>query len=125
MSHHGDLPILRQSTLTPPAPYALDLTAIALARFPRRLNRWDGTVYRRLFVAEGVFVAVAVRQEGAPADPRLLLTFTGPAQVPPFTLDRLTGYVVRMLGAADDITPFLTVAARDPVVGPLTAALPG
>jgi DNA-3-methyladenine glycosylase II len=119
------LPILRHATLTPPAPYALDLTATALARFPRLLNRWDGTTYRRLFVRNGTFVAVAVRQEGPVTDPRLLLTFTGPAHVSSSLLDRLTGYVVRMLGAAAEIALFLTVAARDPVIGPLTRALPG
>jgi len=119
------LPILRHATLTPVAPYALDLTAVALARFPRLLNRWDGTTYHRLFVVEGAFVAVAVRQDGPATDPRLLLTFTGPTHVSPAVLDRLTGYVVRMLGAADAIAPFLAVAARDPVIGPLTRAMPG
>jgi DNA-3-methyladenine glycosylase II len=120
-----ELPVLRHATLTPPAPYALDLTAIALARFPRRLNRWDGTTYRRLFVIEGAFVAVAVRQEGPPSDPRLLLTFSGPAHVASSLLNHLTGYVARMLGATAEIAPFLAVAARDPVIGPLTRALPG
>ncbi len=119
------LPILRHATLIPPAPYALDLTATALARFPRLLNRWDGTTYRRLFVAGSAFVAVAVRQDGPADDPRLLLTLTGPARVPPAALDHLTGYVVRMLGAGEEVAPFLAVAARDPVIGPLTDALPG
>ncbi len=121
----GALPILRQATLRPPAPYALDLTAVALARFPRLLNRWDGVTYRRLFVVDSAFVALAVQQQGPTTDPLLLLTFTGPQQVAPVILDRLTGYVVRMLGAADEIAPFLTVAAHDPVIGPLTRALPG
>ncbi|MHB8646268.1 MAG: DNA-3-methyladenine glycosylase family protein [Thermomicrobiales bacterium] len=117
--------ILRQMTLMPPAPYALDLTATALARFPRLLNRWDGTTYRRLFAMNGAFVAVAVRQAGAADDSRLLLTFTGPTHVAPILLDHLLGYVARMLGATEQIAPFLTIAARDPVIGPLTRALPG
>lgn len=120
-----DLPILRHATLTPPAPYALDLTAIALARFPRLLNRWDGTTYRRLFAVEGAFVAVAVRQEGTPTNPCLRLTFSGPAHVPSPLLDHLTGYVARMLGTREEIAPFLAVAAHDSVIGPLTRALPG
>jgi 3-methyladenine DNA glycosylase/8-oxoguanine DNA glycosylase len=120
-----DMPILRRTTLTPPAPYALDLTATALARFPRLVNRWDGTIYRRLFMADGDFVEVAVRQEGPATDPRLLLTFTGPMRVSPATLDRLTGDMVRMLGAAEAIAPFLAAAACDPVIGPLTRSLPG
>ncbi len=120
-----ELPLLRHVTLMPPAPYALDLTAIALARFPRRLNRWDGTTYRRLFVIGGAFVAVAVRQEGPPTDPHLRFTFSGPAHIPSPLLDHLTGYVARMLGVTAEIAPFLAVAARDPVIGPLTRALPG
>ena len=125
LSSRGALPILRRATLTPPAPYALDVTAVALARFPRLLNRWDGMTYHRLFVVEHTFVAVAVRQDGPTTDPRLLLTFTGPGQIAPAVLDRLTGYVSRMLGAGDEIAPFLAVAAHDPVIGPLTHALPG
>lgn len=120
-----DMPILRRTTLIPPAPYALDLTATALARFPRLVNRWDGTTYRRLFVADGAFVQIAVRQEGVATDPHLLLTCAAPTQIPSATLDRLTGAVMRMLGAAEAIAPFLAVAAADPVIGPLTRALPG
>lgn len=119
------LPVLRQVTVTPPAPYALDLTMTALARFPRLLNRWDGTTYRRLFVHDGAFVAVSVRQQGMVADPRLHIVFTGPSHVPAALLDDLQGYVVRMIGADTAITPFPAVAASDPVIGPLAGALPG
>ncbi len=119
------LPVLRRAVLNPPAPYALDLTMTALARYPRLLNRWDGTTYRRLFILEGTFVAVMIRQEGSVREPRLALTFTGPAHVAPRLLDQLTGYVGTMLGATDEIAPFLVVAARDPVIGPLADALPG
>ncbi len=117
--------MLRQVIVTPPAPYALDLTMTALARFPRLVNRWDGTTYRRLFVRDGTFVEVAVREEGSVAAPRLLFTFAGPAQAPASLLDDLQGYVARMIGADDRIAPFLAVAARDPVIGPLAEALPG
>jgi DNA-3-methyladenine glycosylase II len=119
------LPVLRETTVTPPAPYALDLTMTALARFPRLLNRWDGTTYRRLFVRDGAFVAVAVRQEGPVSDSRLRFAFTGPSRVPAPVLDDLQGYVVRMIGADTAIAPFLAVAARDPVIGPLADVLPG
>lgn len=119
------LPLLRQTTLTPPAPYALDLTATALARFPRLLNRWDGTTYRRLFHRNGAFVAVSVRQEGGADDPRLQIECRGPVHIPATVLDDLIARVTQMLGAADDIGVFLMVAARDPVIGPLTRALPG
>lgn len=117
--------MLRQTMLTPPAPYALDPTTTALARFPRLVNRWDGATYRRLFAREGAFVEVAVRQEGPATDPRLLFTYSGPAHISASLLDELQGYVGRMIGAAEEIAPFLAVAARDPVIGPLAAALPG
>jgi DNA-3-methyladenine glycosylase II len=119
------LPILRETTVTPPAPYALDLTLTALARFPRLLNRWDGTTYRRLFARDGAFVTVAVRQDGPVIAPRLRFSFAGPSHVPLSLLDDLQGYVARMIGADAAIAPFLTVAARDPVIGPLADALPG
>ena len=119
------LPILRETTVTPPVPYALDLTMTALARFPRLLNRWDGTTYRRLFVRDGAFVTVAVQQEGPITDPCLRFVFAGPSQVPSSLLDDLQGYVVRMIGADVAVAPFLAVAAHDPVIGPLTDALPG
>jgi DNA-3-methyladenine glycosylase II len=111
--------------VVPHAPYALELTMAALARFPRRVNRWDGRTYRRLFVRGGTFVEVSACQEGPVTDPRLLLTFAGPTHVAPSLLDQLQGYVTRMLGATEEIAPFLAVAAQDAVIGPLTAALPG
>ena len=125
LSQWDTLPVLRRATLIPPAPYALDLTATALARFPRLLNRWDGATYRRLFALDSAFVEVAVRQDGPPTEPRLQLAFIGPAQVAPALLDRLTGYVTHMLGATEEIASFLAVAAGDPVIGALTRALPG
>ena len=66
-----------------------------------------------------------MRQEGTTSDPRLALTFHSPAHVAPSTLDELTGYVAHMLAATDDIAPFLAVATRDPVIGPLVRAAPG
>jgi DNA-3-methyladenine glycosylase II len=97
----------------------------ALARFPRLVNRWDGETYRRLFAEDGELIEVAVRQDGSVDNPRLTLTFSGPAQVPPSLIDRLMGYVCHMLGADEEIAPFLAAAAWDPVIGPVTAALPG
>ncbi len=119
------LPLLRRVTLAPPAPYSLDLTCTALARFPRLVNRWDGTIYRRLFAVDGAFVAVSVRQTGTVDKPCIEIAFRGPAHVPDATVDRLAGYVERMFGLRQDLVPFLRRAARDAVIGPLTRALPG
>ena len=125
MSNDEPLPLLRRVTLAPPAPFSLDLTCTALARFPRLVNRWDGATYRRLFAMDGTFVAVIVRQTGSVDEPRIEISFRGPAHVPDATHDRLLGYVERMFGLADDLAPFLCHAERDAVIGPLTRALPG
>jgi DNA-3-methyladenine glycosylase II len=125
MSNDEPLPLLRRVTLAPPAPYSLDLTCTALARFPRLVNRWDGATYRRLFALGGVFVAVSVRQTGTVDAPCVAVTFRGPAHVPAATLDMLLGYVEQMFGLTDDLAPFLRHAARDAVIGPLARALPG
>src|SRR5262245_39538453 len=119
MSNDEPMPLLRRVTLAPPAPYRLDLTCTALARFPRLVNRWDGVTYRRLFAMEGTFVAVSVHQTGTVDEPRLALTFRSPTHVPNTTLDKLMGYVERMFGLTDDLAPFLRHAERDAVIGPL------
>jgi DNA-3-methyladenine glycosylase II len=111
--------------LVPPAPYSLDLTCTALARFPRLVNRWDGMTYRRLFAVDDAFVTVTVRHTGTVDAPCIDVAFRGPAHVSDTTLDRLLGYVERMFGLTDDLAPFLRHAARDAVIGPLARALPG
>lgn len=109
----------------PPAPYDLALTCTALARYPRRVNRWDGETYRRLFVIDGAFVAATLRQDGPPESPALTLTLSGPTHVPDATLDRAQASVMQMFGLAEAIAPFITRARDDAVIGPLVAALPG
>ncbi len=119
------LPVLRRVVIAPPAPYDLALTCTALARYPRRVNRWDGTAYRRLFVIDGAFVAATLRQDTSPDNPMLTLTLSGPAHVPDATLDRAQGSLTQMFGLAEEIAPFLARARDDAVIGPLVAALPG
>lgn len=58
--------------LRPVAPFRLDLTVWALRRRKDNIiDRWDGSVYRRLFVLEGQAVDVAVVQSGSPDKPEL------------------------------------------------------
>jgi DNA-3-methyladenine glycosylase II len=125
MSIDESLPLLRRVTFAPPAPYSLAHTCTALARFPRLVNRWDGSVYRRLFAVDGAFVAIRVWQTGGVDEPCIEVTFRGPMHLSDATLEQVTGYVRRMFGLTDAIAPFLRRAERDAVIGPLTRALPG
>lgn len=122
------LPLLRRVVLAPPPPYDLAPTLTALARYPRRVNRWDGTALRRLFHFPehgGAFVAASVRQEGDPWDARLCVELRGPAHAPDAALDAAQATLAHMLGAAEDLAPFLARAETDPALAPLVRALPG
>lgn len=128
MHVHTSLPLMRRVTLTPPSPYDLALTLTALARYPRRVNRWDGTVYRRLFHLPehgGAFVDVAVWQDGASDDPRLCIEMRAPATVSPAALDATQATLTHMLGAAEDIGSFRARAINHPSLGLLVRGLPG
>ena len=123
------LPLLRRVMLTPPPPYDLALTLTALARYPRRVNRWDGTTLRRLFHFPeeygGAFVSASVWQEGDPENARLHLALRGPTLAPAAALDAAQATLTHMLGAAEDLAPFLARAERDAALGPLVRGLPG
>ncbi len=58
--------------LRPVAPFRLDLTVWALRRRRDNLvDRWDGSIYRRLFVLDAKAVDVVVVQSGSPDKPEL------------------------------------------------------
>ncbi len=119
------LPVVRRAVISPPPPYSLARTATALARFPRLLNRWDGTTYRRLFRLHDAFVAVAVQQMGSDVAPILALTMRSPAAVPAATLDTVQQIVSQMLGTTEDIRPFMARAEQDDLLAPIVRRLPG
>ncbi len=100
--------------LRPVPPFRLDLTVWALRRRARNaIDRWDGTTYRRIVALGSKPTEVAVRQEGGPAAPRLIITVT-----PTFRtkLDRqhLRRTIVRLLGVSIDLAPWYRTAERDP-----------
>jgi hypothetical protein len=75
----------RQASLTfvlrPVPPFRLNLTVWALRRRPRnRIDRWDGTTYRRVIVMGGRPTELAVRQAASFAAPRLIVMATPPLQ---------------------------------------------
>jgi len=64
-----------QFSVRPVPPFRLDLTVWALRRRARNLvDRWDGSAFRRVVVMNGRPTELVVRQSGAPAAPRLVVT---------------------------------------------------
>ena len=101
-------------TLRPVPPFRLDFTVWALRRRGRNaIDRWDGTTYRRIVVLGSRPTELAVRQEGRPAAPRLIVTVT-----PPFRtkLDRehLRSTIDRLLGVSVDLARWYRTAELDP-----------
>ena len=112
-------------TLEPAPPFRLDLTAWALRRRPDNVvDRLDAGVYRRVIVADGTPVALAVRQVGGADEPVLAVEAAGP--LPEAALaDAARAALVRILGLAFDMSAFHEFAAADPYLGPLAARLRG
>ena len=46
------------------------------------IDRWDGATYRRVLVVKGRPTELAVRQEGPPTRPRLIVTATPSLRTP-------------------------------------------
>jgi DNA-3-methyladenine glycosylase II len=111
-------------TIAPAPPYRLDLTVWALRRRPHNLiDRWDGRAYRRVLVAEGVPVEVAVVQTGPPDQPILEVGSTSPGAA-----DRAPAIgagLERLLGLSVDLTGFYACAEGDPWLEPLAARFRG
>lgn len=98
----------------PVAPFRLDLTAWALRRrADNTVDRWDGSVYRRVLALEDGPIEVSVWQEGPPEMPELQIAATGydtELQVKP----SIEAALQRLLGAQIDLTEFYRFAGSDP-----------
>ena len=108
-SNHGQLTF----SIAPVAPFRLDYTAWALRRRNQnRIDRWDGTTYRRVVPFDDVPIEVAVQQSGACDAPRLQVTLTGPGLRPEFKKEA-RGLLEKMLGLRVDLAPFYRMAGHD------------
>ena len=68
----------RSFSIKPIPPFRLDLTAWALRRRPENaIDRWDGSIYRRVLMVDGQAIEVAVRQSGGPEAPLLEVDVNG------------------------------------------------
>jgi DNA-3-methyladenine glycosylase II len=101
-------------TLEPTPPFRLDLTVWTLRRRPHnRLDRWDGSTYRRVLLVGEHPVELAVSQSAPPDAPRLEVRAAGPG-LAPAGQEALTATLTRMLGLNIDLTDFYRLAAQDP-----------
>jgi len=111
--------------LEPRAPFRLDLTTWALRRRPHNaIDRWDASRYRRVVSVDGGPVALSVTQEGAPGAPRLAVVLAG-RPIDPRTEQLARSALDRLLGPSVDLSAFATMAAQDPLLGPLAARMRG
>jgi DNA-3-methyladenine glycosylase II len=102
--------------LTAAPPFRLDFTVWALRRRPHNIvDRWDGEDYRRALVLGEEVVEVAVRQEGPPEQPGLLVRASAPASRLGLKEARtaITSALERLLGLRIRLDDFYALAERD------------
>ena len=106
--------------LTPAPPFRLDLTVWTLRRRPDNVvDRWDGTTYRRVLVAEdGEPFEVAVVQSGVPDAPHLQVCISGTKQDDETKCLAVTA-LERSLGVGLEVDGFYRMAERDDKLHPL------
>lgn len=108
--------------MRPRPPFRLDFTVWALRRRGRNLiDCWDGSLYRRVLVLDGVPVPVSLGQIGSSERPSLLVN----ANAPPNLHSGLTKSLTRMLGLHVDLNPFYAMAMRDRRLAPLVEQFRG
>ena len=111
--------------IEPSGPFRLDLTAWALRRNARNsIDRWSTATYGRVLSLAGGPVALAVTQLAGPGAPRLSVVLSG-RQIDPPTEQLVRGTLDRLVGLSVDLSRFASMAAPDPLLGPLAVRLRG
>ncbi len=111
--------------LKPIPPFRLDLTAWALRR--RRENivdRWDGSVYRRVVVIGDRPLEVGIIQNGSPEAPALEVTVRGSISSA-VSEGALSAALERMLGLNLNLQEFYSFAGRHRRLAPLAERFRG
>lgn len=112
-------------TMTPLAPYRLDLTVWVLRRRPDYVvDRWAGETYRRVLPVGDRPVLVSVRQTGEVEAPCLVVSAVGEG-LTEAAIPTLRGTLEAMLGTQVDLSPFSELAATDPALHALAQRLRG
>lgn len=111
--------------LHPVPPFRLDLTAWALRRRPHNIvDRWDGTIYRRVLVVGDEPLEASVTEEGTTDHPRLRVSLRG-RRIREEDRPAAAGLLRRMLGLRIDLSPFYRIAAMDKCLAPLAERFRG
>lgn len=115
----------RSFSITPVPPFRLDLTVWALRRRPENaIDRWDGSIYRRVLIVDRLAIEVAVQQSGGPESPQLDVAVTGPR----LTIrqeESARALLERMLGVHEDLKPFYKLASHHRRLQPLVEEFRG
>ena len=115
----------RSFSITPVAPFRLDLTVWALRRRPENaVDRWDGSTYRRVLMIDRQVVEVAVHQSGGLEAPQLEVDLLG-SHLTVRHEQSARALLERMLGARKDLKPFYKLATCDPRLQPLVEEFRG
>jgi DNA-3-methyladenine glycosylase II len=115
----------RRITIEPPRPYSLALTGARYARFPDRVDRFDGAAYRRLLEAGRGTVLVTVEQTGAQPQAKLRVTLEGSGASSANAEAAARRLVQGALGAGTDVRLFYRAARMDPLLAPLVRRFRG
>lgn len=106
-------------SLTPVAPFRLDLTATALKRRPsNQIDAWDGESYSRVLAQNGRSVLIEVRQTGTSDAPHVSVTATV-EKGPPINKSDLKAALGKLLGLQLDLSAFYRFARSDSQLAPL------
>ena len=112
-------------SIEPVAPFRLDLTAWVLRRRAENIiDRWDGSTYRRVLIAQEHPVEVEIIQTGPPDMPLLQITTTG-IKLSSDTKPLVTSVLTRMLGINADLSEFYRFAERQPKLDALARQFRG
>jgi DNA-3-methyladenine glycosylase II len=115
----------RSFSIKPIPPFRLDLTAWALRRRPENaIDRWDGSIYRRVLMVDGQAIEVAVHQSGGPEAPQLEVDVTGPGLAVRHE-ESARALLERILGVHKDLRPFYKLASHDRRLQPLVEEFRG
>ena len=111
--------------LSPLPPFRLDLTAWTLRRQAENaVDRWDGSIFRRILLLGGAPSKVAVVQVAPPESPVLQVSVTG-ATATAGVKPAVAPILERMFGLHVDLNDFYRFAAGDSRLAPLAERFRG
>lgn len=112
-------------SLSPLAPFRLDLTALALRRRPiNMIDVWNGETYSRVLSLDDIPLLIEVRQCGGSRSPRLHVEARA-QWMPPDARGRITRELEILLGLRVNLRRFYRLAKSDPRLNKLSMRFMG